>query len=48
MLEFYGMVQKLNYACYANWGIAGGVLMILLHLRLHFRPIRARRRVPRA
>jgi phosphatidate cytidylyltransferase len=29
MLEFYGMVKKLNYACYANWGITGGVLMIL-------------------
>src|SRR5580704_19427980 len=29
LMEFYGMVQKLNYACYAKWGVAGGVLMIL-------------------
>jgi len=29
LLEFYGMVQKLNYACYAKWGVAGGILMIL-------------------
>src|SRR5580658_2147916 len=29
LLEFYGMAQKLNYACYAGWGVCGGVLMIL-------------------
>jgi len=29
LLEFYGMVQKLNYACYAQLGLCGGVLMIL-------------------
>jgi phosphatidate cytidylyltransferase len=29
LLEFYGMVQRLHYACYAKWGVAGGVLMIL-------------------
>jgi phosphatidate cytidylyltransferase len=29
LLEFYGMVQKLNYACYAKWGVGGGVLLIL-------------------
>jgi phosphatidate cytidylyltransferase len=29
LLEFYGMVQKLNHACYAKWGVGGGVLMIL-------------------
>jgi phosphatidate cytidylyltransferase len=29
LMEFYGMVQKLNYACYAKLGVCGGVLMIL-------------------
>jgi phosphatidate cytidylyltransferase len=29
LLEFYGMAQKLNYSCYAGWGVCGGVLMIL-------------------
>jgi phosphatidate cytidylyltransferase len=28
-MEFYGMVQKLQYACYAKLGLCGGVLMIL-------------------
>ena len=29
MMEFYGMVHKLNYACYPKLGLCGGVLMIL-------------------
>jgi phosphatidate cytidylyltransferase len=29
LLEFYGMVRKLNYACYGGLGVGGGVLMIL-------------------
>jgi phosphatidate cytidylyltransferase len=29
LMEFYGMVHKLNYACYAKLGLCGGVLMIL-------------------
>jgi phosphatidate cytidylyltransferase len=29
LLEFYGMVQRLNYACYSKLGLCGGVLMIL-------------------
>jgi phosphatidate cytidylyltransferase len=29
LLEFYGMVQRLQYACYARLGLCGGVLLIL-------------------
>jgi phosphatidate cytidylyltransferase len=29
LLEFYGMAQKLHYACYAQLGLCGGVLLIL-------------------
>ena len=29
LMEFYGMAQKLNYACYAKWGVCGAVLLIL-------------------
>jgi phosphatidate cytidylyltransferase len=29
MLEFYGMVRKLGYACYDKWGIFGGLLLIV-------------------
>ncbi len=29
LLEFYGMVRKLNLACHAKSGVAGGVLLIL-------------------
>ena len=29
LMEFYGMVHKLDYACYAKLGLGGGILMIL-------------------
>jgi phosphatidate cytidylyltransferase len=29
LLEFYGMAHKLNYACYAKLGVAGGILLIV-------------------
>jgi phosphatidate cytidylyltransferase len=29
LLEFYGMVRKLGYACYARLGVCGGLLLIL-------------------
>jgi phosphatidate cytidylyltransferase len=29
LMEFYGMVQRLHYACYPKLGLCGGVLLIL-------------------
>jgi phosphatidate cytidylyltransferase len=29
LVEFYGIVRKLGLACYSNWGIFGGLLLIV-------------------
>ena len=28
LTEFYGMVGKLGYQCYAGWGVFGGLLLL--------------------